>query len=134
MELSISDLFGIKAAHERLTSYSAESGNGQVVSIPYKFSGRTRYSIAKNLISLEKSLEPWEKVVLSLRDKYGISEKTKQSDENFLGLMLESTNLSKEQKEECELKTLPLAEFLDDKNPVPADVLGVLEKFNLLLD
>lgn len=127
----LSELFGIKAAYERLTNFQKLVGDKAVVT-PFAFSGKTRWAIAKNINKIQDTLKPWDKIVQTLKEKYNIDSSTREIDAQFLAMNEEATKISNEQEEELELSKIPLSELIDDKNPVSADVLGVLDKFELL--
>lgn len=127
----LSELFGIKAAYDRLTNYQKIVGDKAVIT-PFVFSGKTRWIIAKNINKIQDTLKPWDKIIQTLKEKYCIVSSTKETDEQFLAMNEEAAKISNEQQEELELSKIPLNELIDDRNPVSADVLGVLDKFELL--
>jgi len=127
----LSEIFGIQAALNRLTNYQQVVKDQSVVT-PFNFSGKTRWNISKNLRICDDITKTWEKVVAGLKEELKISKDTKQDDPLYLELFERANKTASETKEECAFLKIPLSELIDDKNPVSADVLGVLERYELI--
>ena len=67
-----------------------------------------------------------------LKDQFKITADTKQDDPVFLEFQKEAAKTAEETVEQYSFLKIPLAELIDDKNPVSADVLGVLERYELI--
>ncbi len=133
MKLKLSEIFGIKAAFERLTNYQ-QVVNGQTAIVPFSFSGKTRWNIAKNSRICSDAVKPWEDVLKSLKEEYKIEPETKLSDQNYQNFEKAAQKAAEEIIEEYNFVKIPLSELIDDKNPVSADVLGVLDRYELLIE
>lgn len=131
MTLNLSEIFGIQAALNHLTNYQQVVDNKSVVT-PFHFSGKTRWNISKNIRICDDAVKPWAKVLEGLKEQFKISPDTKQDDQSFLDFQKEATKTAEETKDEYSFLKIPLSELIDDKNPVSADVLGVLERYELI--
>lgn len=127
------DIFGIKAALERLANYNKVLANGETTLTPFNFSGKTRWNIGKNLRICSDAMENWQKsVVEPLKTELGISNETKENDPKFTELNSLALKQAEEIVEDYKFVEIPFAELTDDKNPVSGDVLAVLDKFGLV--
>lgn len=131
MTLNLSEIFGIQAALNRLTNYT-QVVKDQTVVTPFHFSGKTRWNISKNIRICDDAVKPWAKVLEGLKEQFKITADTKQDDPAFLEFQKEATKTAEETRDEYNFLKIPLAELIDDKNPVSADVLGVLERYSLI--
>jgi hypothetical protein len=131
MTLNLSEIFGIQAALARLTNYT-QVVKDQTVVTPFHFSGKTRWNISKNLRICEDAAKPWQKVLDGLKEQFKITADTKNDDPVFLEFQKEAEKTAAETKDEYNFLKIPLAELTDDKNPVSADVLGVLDRYELI--
>ncbi len=131
MTLNLSEIFGIQAALSRLTNYQQVVGDKSVVT-PFHFTGKTRWNISKNLRICEDAAKPWAKVLEGMKEQLKITADTKQDDPIFATFEKEANKTAEDTKEEYNFLKIPLAELIDDKNPVSADVLGVLERYELI--
>lgn len=129
----LTDIFGIKAALERLTSYNKVLANGETVLTPFNFSGKTRWNIGKNLRICSDAVENWQKsVVEPLKTELGVTSETKEKDPKLVELNVRASKQAEEIVEDYKFVKIPFAELTDDKNPVSGDVLSVLDKFELV--
>ena len=129
----LTEIFGIKAALERLTSYNKVLANGETVLTPFNFSGKTRWNIGKNLRICSDAVEAWQKsVVEPLKTELGIGANIKENDAKIAALNSQASKQAEEIVEDYKFVKLPFAELTDDKNPVSGDVLGVLDKYELV--
>lgn len=131
MTLNLSEIFGIQAALNRLTNYQ-QVVKDQTVVTPFHFSGKTRWNISKNLRICDDAVKPWAKVLEGMREQFKITAETKNDDPTFLEFQKEAAKTAEETAEEYNFLKIPLLELIDDKNPVSADVLGVLERYELI--
>jgi len=131
MKYTLSEIFGIQAALNRLTNYQ-QVVKDQTVVTPFNFTGKTRWNISKNIRICEDAVKPWPKVLEGLKEQFSIKPHTKQDDDSYIEFVNQANKLSSETQEECSFLKIPLLELIDDKNPVSADVLGVLERFGLI--
>lgn len=131
MILNLSEIFGIQAALSRLTNYQQVVKDQSVVT-PFHFTGKTRWNISKNLTVCENAAKPWPKVLEGIKAELKVSDDLKQDDPLYLEFVKTANKTAEETKEECNFLKIPLSELIDDKNPVSADVLGVLERFELI--
>ena len=131
MNLNLSEIFGIQAALSRLTNYQQVVEEKSVIT-PFHFSGKTRWNISKNLRICDDSVKPWAKVLEGLKEQFKITAETKNDDPSFAEFQKEAAKTAEETVEEYNFLKIPLAELIDDKNPVSADVLGVLERYELI--
>lgn len=131
MTLKIAELFGIQASLKSLSSYQ-QVIEGKPLLTPFNLSGKTRWNVSKNLRICEDKLAPWPKVLEGLKEELKVTPETKNDDPSFKSFFEQATKLSEEQEEECSFLKLPLSELISDNNPVSAEVLGVLSKFDLI--
>lgn len=131
MTLNLSEIFGIQAALSRLTNYQ-QVVDGKSVVTPFHFSGKTRWNISKNSRICDDAAKPWTKVLEGLKEQFKITAETKNDDPAFLAFQKEAEKTAAETKDEYNFLKIPLSELIDDKNPVSADVLGVLDRYELL--
>lgn len=131
MTLNLSEIFGIQAALSRLTNYQQVVDNKSVVT-PFHFSGKTRWNISKNIRICDDAVKPWAKVLEGMREQFKITADTKPDDQSFLEFQKEAAKTAEETVEQYNFLKIPLDELIDDKNPVSADVLGVLERYELI--
>lgn len=131
MTLNLSEIFGIQAALSRLTNYQQVVDNKSVVT-PFHFSGKTRWNISKNIRICDDAVKPWAKVLEGMREQFKITADIKPDDQSFLDFQKEAAKTAEETKDEYPFLKIPLSELIDDKNPVSADVLGVLERYELI--
>ena len=131
MTLNLSEIFGIQAALSRLTNYT-QVVKDQTVVTPFHFSGKTRWNISKNIRVCDDAVKPWAKVLEGLREQFKITADTKQDDSTFLEFQKEAAQTAEQTAEDYTFLKIPLSELTDDKNPVSADVLGVLSRFELI--
>jgi len=131
MTLNLSEIFGIQAALNRLTNYQQVVDNKSVVT-PFHFSGKTRWNISKNIRICDDAVKPWAKVLEGMREQFKITADTKQDDQSFLDFQKEAAKTAEETSDNYTFLKIPLSELIDDKNPVSADVLGVLERYELI--
>lgn len=131
MTLNLSEIFGIQAALSRLTNYQQVVEEKSVIT-PFHFSGKTRWNISKNLRVCDDAVKPWPKVLEGLKEQFKISADTKQDDQSFLDFQKEAAKTAEETKDEYKFLKIPLSELTNDKNPVSADVLGVLDRYELI--
>ena len=131
MTLNLSEIFGIQAALARLTNYQQVVDNKSVIT-PFHFSGKTRWNISKNIRICDDAVKPWAKVLEGMREQFKISAETKPDDQSFLDFQKEAAKTAEETSDNYPFLKIPLSELIDDKNPVSADVLGVLERYELI--
>lgn len=129
----LTDIFVIKAAFERLTNYNKVTPSGETILTPFNFSGKTRWNIGKNLRICADALELWKKsVVEPIKAELGIKINADEKDPKFSELNSRAIAQAEEIVEDYVLLKVPFAELTDDKNPVSADVLSILDKFELI--
>ncbi len=131
MTYKLSEIFGIQASLNRLSNYQ-QVVKEQALITPFNFTGKTRWNISKNIRICEDVVKPWPKVLEGLKEQFKLAGDEKQDDPLFLEFIKAANKLADEQTEECTFLKIPLSELIADTNPVSADVLGVLERFELI--
>ena len=133
MKLSLIDIFSIKAACENLLRYNKINKNGEITTVPFDFTGKTRWDNGKNLGICQKAFDKWQKdIILPLKEELKIDSNTKPDDPILRELNSRALKHAEEIIEDYSLVQLPKLELIDDKNPVSSDVLMILDKYELL--
>ena len=134
LKLKITEIIDLYNALSSLDGYSKFIKRGEdesVVTIPYVFTGKMRWNIAKNLGVLKPHIKDYTKVRDSLIKQYCLPEETiidaKTNPVGWKAFNQENDKLGHEQIEVNGLLALDINEMLKDENPVPASILNALE-------
>ena len=133
IKLKITEIIDLYNALSSLDGHSKSIKQGEnesVITVPYHFSGKLRWNIAKNLGVLKPHIKDYTKVRDDLIKQYSLPEETTiNSKTNPIGWKVFSEENDKLGREEIEvngLLNLDVNELLKDENPVSALTLNAL--------
>jgi len=110
-----------------LDTYTAVTATGEKIEVPYDFSAKLRFNIAKNIVLAARVNATFNKNRRAIIDEYadvaggGLEENHPKRAE-----ALERINALAEEDAEAGLLKLPHADLLRDDQPVPASVIAIL--------
>ena len=133
LKLKITEIIDLYNALSSLDGYSKTLKKGQdesAIIVPYSFTGKLRWNVAKNLGVLKPHIKDYTKVRDDLIKQFSLPGDTtidpKTNPTGWKSFNEENDKLGANEIEVDKLLTLNVDEMLKDENPVPASVLGAL--------
>lgn len=133
LKLKITEIINLYNALSSLDGYSKTVKRGEDESttvVPYSFSGKLRWNIAKNLGVLKPHIKDYTKVRDDLVKQHSLPDETtidaKTNPAGWKAFSEENDKLGANEIEVDKLLILEVNEMLKDENPVSASVLDAL--------
>ena len=127
--LNINQIANLANALDSLSGYVIGLTNGKPVTVPYKFTGKTRWNIAKNVGVLKKILETFDEarkaLVAQVTNGKGFASDS-PDQEGYAEFQALIKPLTTEDHEVEGLLNICADDILKDENPVPSGIIEIL--------
>jgi hypothetical protein len=130
MKLKLTDVILLKIIFESLCEQKVRIGESEKT-IPFAFSAKTRWAIAKNLRICQDAFDLWHREIVEPLKK---SETFKQlnGEEQFLWLNNSALREAEQIEDFYKFNILDFSDVVNDKNVISPATLSVLDKFSLI--
>lgn len=125
-KLKTSEIIALIPALAALDHYNLVDAAGAQVTVPYAFSAKTRFNIAKNLRVASQVDAQLTKAKNALVRKYADETGKVEKDNPNHATIIAELNALADATNDAVLLTLPYADLVRDDQPVPASVIATL--------
>lgn len=130
MKLKLTDVILLKIIFETLCGQKVKIGELEEI-VPFSFSAKTRWAIAKNLRICQDAFDLWHKEIVEPL-KNSETFKNLSGEDQFLWLNNSALRDAEQIEDVYEFNVLDFSEIVNDKNIISPATLSVLDKFSLI--